>query len=99
MVAQNDASKRARIRKAILRYGHRYPLAADTVGGIVTRWLPRTGFEWAPDHIAEALAELVADGSLRTRPLPDGKILFCVGGKAAGAADGAAKRRRYRAAR
>lgn len=98
MVAQNDASKRARIRKAILRYGHRNPLAADTAGGIVTRWLPRTGFEWAPDHIGKVLAELVADGSLRTRPLPDGEILFCVGGKT-GAADGAAKRRRYRAAR
>jgi len=98
-VAHNDAAQRARIRKAILRYVHRYPLAADTVEGIVTRWLPRTGFECAPDHIDPVLEEMVADGLLQTRLLPDGKILFCVRGKATGAQDGGAKPRPRRASR
>lgn len=99
VVAHNDAAQRARIRKAIVRYVHRYPLAADTVEGIVTLWLPRTGFECAPDHIDQVLEEMVADGLLQTRLLPDGKILFCVRGKATGAQDGDAKPRPRRARR
>jgi hypothetical protein len=75
-VAHNDAAQRARIRNAIVRYVHRYPLAADTVEGIVARWLPRTGFECAPDHIDQVLARMVGDGLLQARPLPGGKILF-----------------------
>jgi hypothetical protein len=98
-VAHNDALQRARIHKAVLRYVHKYPLAADTVEGVVTRWLPRAGFECAPDHIDQVLEEMVADGLLQTRLLPDGKILFCVRGKATGAPDGAAKPHRSRARR
>jgi hypothetical protein len=80
-VAHNHAAQRARIRKAVVRYVQRCPLAADTVEGIVARWLPRTGFECAPDHIDEVLAQMVADGLLQGRVLPDGKILFRARGR------------------
>jgi hypothetical protein len=98
-VAKNDAAQRARIRKAIHRYVRRHPLAGDTVGGIVTRWLPRRGFESAPDHIGRVLEEMVADGMLQSRPLPDGGILYRARGKAPAAPDGGAKRRARRARR
>lgn len=99
VVANNDAARRARIRKAISSYVRRYPLAGDTVEGIVTRWLPRRGFESAPDHIARVLEEMVADGLLQSRLLPDGRIFFRARGRASGAADGGAKRRARRARR
>lgn len=79
-MAHNDAAQR--IREAILQYVHRYPLAADTAEGILACWLPHTGFEDAPDHIAAVLEDLVANGWLQARSLPDGKILFYVRGEA-----------------
>jgi len=76
VVARDDAAQRGRIREAILQYVHRYPLAADTAEGILACWLPHTGFEDAPDHIAAVLEEMVANGWLQARQLPDGNILF-----------------------
>ncbi len=98
-MGHNDAAQRARIRKAVLRHARRYPLAADTVEGIVMRWLPRAGFECAPDHIDRVLATLVADGLLQTRLLPDGNILFRVRGNAAGPPHDDAKPRSGRSRR
>ena len=52
------------------------PFAADTAAGIVASWLPPSGFENAPLHIGETLAELVAEGWLRAHLLPDGNVLY-----------------------
>lgn len=81
VVADNNAAQRARLRKALVRYVRRYPCAADTVEGIVTRWLPRGGFERAPDYIDEVLAQMVADGLVQAQLLPDGRTLFRVRGR------------------
>lgn len=75
-MTQDDATQSTRLRKAILRYIYEFPLAADTAEGILASWLPRQGFECAPDHIAAVLERLVADGSLLARRLPDGQILY-----------------------
>lgn len=75
-MARDDAEQRVRIREAILHYVHRYPLAADTAEGILACWLPRAGFEDAPDYITAVLEEMVARRWLRARQLPDGKVLF-----------------------
>ena len=52
------------------------PFSADTAAGIVASWLPSSGYEDALLHIDEALADLVAEGWLRPRRLPDGNVLF-----------------------
>jgi hypothetical protein len=56
-----------------------YPLAGDTPEGIVACWLPRKGFEDAPDHLAAVLEEMVAKRWLRARELADGKLLYLRG--------------------
>lgn len=81
-VARDDDAQRARIREAILQHIHKYPLAADTADGIRACWLPGTGFEDAPDHIAAVLEDMVAKRWLQARQLPDGKILFYMRGEA-----------------
>ena len=75
-MARDDAGQRARIREAIVDYIGRHPLAADTEEGILERWLPRRGFEEAPEHIARVLEELVAERMLEAWPLPGAKVLF-----------------------
>jgi hypothetical protein len=80
-VAQSDAAQTARLRNAIVRYVHRFPRAADTAEGIVTRWLPCTGFECAPDYIDQVLVQMVSDGLLQALLLPDGRTLFRVCGR------------------
>jgi hypothetical protein len=75
-LARDDAAQRARIRNAILDYVNRYPHAADTAGGILERWLPRDGFDDAPDHIAAVLDEMVANRRLEVRQLPGGEGLY-----------------------
>ena len=75
-MARDDAAQRTRISEAILQYVRRYPLAADTAAGILACWLPHTGFEDAPDHIAAVLEDMVANHWLQALQLPDGKILF-----------------------
>jgi hypothetical protein len=78
-VARDDAAQRARIREAILHYVQKYPLAADTADGILACWLPHTGFEDAPDHIATVLEDMVAKRWVQARQLPDGRILYVRG--------------------
>ena len=56
-----------------------HPLAADTAEGILSSWLPQSGFEDAPDYIAEVLEDLVARRLLRALTLPDGKTLYIRG--------------------
>ncbi|OFZ96303.1 MAG: hypothetical protein A3H35_17165 [Betaproteobacteria bacterium RIFCSPLOWO2_02_FULL_62_17] len=75
-MAHDDAAQKIRIREAILRHIKTYPLAADTADGILACWLPCTGFEDAPEHIAAVLEEMVAKRWLQARKLPDGNILY-----------------------
>jgi hypothetical protein len=65
----------AGIQSRIVEYLDRYPNAADTSKGIARWWLQE-------DHsarrlaIEEALDELVANGTLVTRRLPSGDLLY-----------------------
>lgn len=83
-MARDDDAQKARIREAILHHIHKYPLAADTADGILACWLPHTGFEDAPDHIASVLEDMVANHWLHARQLPDGKVLFYMRGEVPG---------------
>ena len=78
-VAPDDARQRRRIRETILRHIRKDPDAADTVRGILDHWLPASGFESAPDHIAAVLEELVAEGLLQPHDLPGSGILYAAG--------------------
>jgi hypothetical protein len=75
-VGPNDAAQRTRIREAIVEYLRTNPFAADTADGILACWLPQSGFEDAPEHIATVLHDMVVDRRLQARRLPDGKTLF-----------------------
>jgi len=78
-VPHDAAVQKSRLHAAILRHIEKYPLAADTAAGILACWLPRTGFEDAPDHIGAVLRDMVAGRWLQARPLPDGNILYVRG--------------------
>lgn len=75
----DETARRARLCETILQYLRRHPLAADTADGIVACWLPRTGFEDAPDHIDAALRHMLAERRLAVRRLPDGRVLYARG--------------------
>lgn len=75
----DETARTARLCKAILEYLHGHPLAADTADGIVSCWVPRSGFEDAPDHIDAALRHMLAERALAMRWLPDGRILYVRG--------------------
>jgi hypothetical protein len=75
-MAQDAAIQKARLHEAILCHIKKYPLAADTVDGILSCWLPCAGFENAGEHIAAVLDELVAQHWLQARQLPDGNTLY-----------------------
>ena len=74
--SHDDAAARARLCEAILRHVRKHPDVADTADGIVGWWLPRTGYEDAPDHIAAVLEDMVARDWLRALEMPDGEILY-----------------------
>ena len=75
-MAHDAATQIARLKEAILRHIKKHPLAADTAEGILACWVPRTGFEDAPDHIAAALGDMVAKRLLQARGLPDGVVVY-----------------------
>lgn len=75
-MVDDDATRSTRISEAVLRHLREHPLAADTSEGILACWLPRSGFEDAPDCIARVLEDMVAKRWLQARRLPDGKILY-----------------------
>ena len=74
--SHGDAARRARLCEAILRHVRKHPDVADTAGGIVKWWLPRTGYEDARDHIDAVLEDMVNRHWLRAQALPDGEILY-----------------------
>jgi hypothetical protein len=78
--SNNDAAAKARLCEAILRHVLKHPDVADTAGGIVGWWLPHTGYEDAPDHIAAVLEDMVARDWLHALAMPDGEILYRRGG-------------------
>ena len=78
-MAGDDATRNTRLSEAVLRHIRKHPLAADTVDGILACWLPRRGFEDAPDYIATVLEDMVAKRWLQARELPDGRILYVRG--------------------
>jgi hypothetical protein len=66
----------AALKSGILAYLASHPSAADNAVGIQRWWLP---VEMANATVAEveaALAEMVNEGSLKTRRLPDGNVIF-----------------------
>jgi len=75
-VAHDAATQKARLCEAILRHITKHPLAADTAEGILACWLPCSGFEDAPEHLAAVLEEMVAKRWLQARQLPDGNVLY-----------------------
>lgn len=68
--------RRQALRDAITAHLQKCPLAADTAEGVIECWLPKRGFEDAPDLIDDVLRELVKYGVLVARTLPDGNTLY-----------------------
>ena len=76
VICDDDTAAQARLRAAILRHVQEHPGVADTADGIVGWWLPRTGYEEAPDHIDAVLEDMVARNCLRAWKKPDGEFLY-----------------------
>ena len=74
--SDDDTAAQARLRAAILRHIQEHPDVADTADGIIGWWLPRTGYEDAPDHIDAVLKDMVARNCLRAWKKPDGEFLY-----------------------
>jgi hypothetical protein len=68
----------ARIISELREYIAAHAHAADTLQGVSRWWL--SGRAATPTEIEEALAALVADGTLDRRELPDGSVLHLVPG-------------------
>jgi hypothetical protein len=79
---ENDVSRdhEAEIVSAIARAIHRYviayPDAADTIEGIHRWWLTPPLHEEPEAYVEEAVAYLVANGTLRQTSLEDGRVIF-----------------------
>lgn len=71
-----DETAKRRLRDRIANVVAANPHLADTADGIVQWWLPSTGFEGAIDLIQDVLDELVAEGVLATRRMPDGGVVY-----------------------
>jgi hypothetical protein len=76
---ERDASRAERLRDAIRQHLARCPLAGDTKRGIVANWVPRRGFEDAPQLIDVVVATMVEAGELEARHLPGGRQLYVRG--------------------
>lgn len=75
----DEAARRTLLCEAILQHLRTHAFAADTREGIVSSWLPDTGFADAPDHIDAVLETMTQKGWLRARSLPDGQVLYTRG--------------------
>ncbi len=64
------------IEDAVLSYLDRHPLAADTLEGIASWWLPQQRYVTAQARIEAVLQQLVLQGELRVRTLPNGTALY-----------------------
>lgn len=71
----NDDSTLA-LAAEVLRYLAQHPGAADTAEGILRWWLPQSMAVYGRPEVEAALEQLVQDGALERRPLPDGRVLY-----------------------
>ncbi len=76
-----SAVQSAEIEQSIVDYLHRHPEAADTLDGIVNWWLPLQRYVNTKKRIEQVLAKLTADGILSSDTLPDGAVLYTLGGR------------------
>ena len=64
------------IADAVLSYLDRHPQAADTLAGIASWWLPQQRYVTAQHRIEAVLVQLVTQGALQMRRLPNGDALY-----------------------
>ena len=64
------------IEEAVLSFLDRHPQAADTLEGIADWWLPQQRYVTAKARIEAVLRQLVIQGALRMRHLPDGTAIY-----------------------
>jgi hypothetical protein len=64
------------LKAGILAYLANHPGAADNAVGIQRWWLPTAMANAVVADVEAALAEMVNEGSLKTRHLPDGNVIF-----------------------
>ncbi len=74
----NQDDERDRIAKALIAYLEGHPQAADTLDGIMSRWLPESGCRIGRAAVEQALAELVGIGLLSCSRLPQGVDLYAL---------------------
>ena len=64
------------IEEAVLAFLGRHPQAADTLEGIADWWLPQQRYVTAKTRIDAVLQQLVIQGALQMRRLPDGTAIY-----------------------
>jgi len=64
------------ISDSILQYLRRHPEAADSLEGIESWWLPRSGYSGSVESVQEVLDELVAERRIARIDLADGRTLY-----------------------
>ena len=72
----SEESEIARLRAAILDYLRRNPDAADTLGGIVSWWLPAESVRFDASRVERVLEELVREGFVVKSVLVEGTVLY-----------------------
>jgi hypothetical protein len=69
-------NNRKKISKQILNYLKKNPASADTLEGITDWWLKSERVDQAVDQVAEALEDLIEDGSIIKIKSQNGQILY-----------------------
>jgi hypothetical protein len=75
-VSDDDATRRAAVHMAILRYLSRHPHAFDAVAGIRTWWLTEEGVTEEAELVEEVLDALANRGLVRRFRLADGTRVY-----------------------
>jgi hypothetical protein len=76
LVPEHFLYAESEVQASVIEYLRQHPQAADSLDGIVQWWLPRQRYETAHERIGRLLEEMVADGILDRRTLPDGTSLY-----------------------
>lgn len=71
-----DDDLRRSVRAAIIRHLELHPEASDTPEGISDFWLSTQQVDASVSLVEAVLEEMVLDGILRNRRLPDGGVIF-----------------------
>lgn len=73
----DECFERVRIAKSgIMRYLEQHPKASDSVVGIHRWWLAEQQNELAELDVLAAVEQLVREGRMESRTLPDGTTVF-----------------------